>query len=254
MLAPLRTAVSRVIGATPIGLIPVRVRQGPAKGARWTFGPFSAYWRLGGAEADVAAALARLPTIKGIAFWDIGAHYGIHTVGVAMQAGSSGHVAAFEPDPGAFARLSRHVTMNKLTNVKLFQAAVSETSGAITLYTPGRLGSANSHIRHNPQDDMSATPSVIVKTVALDELVASGQIRKPNIIKVDVQGHGHKALRGAARTIADSLPIIAFSNHSDMERDGTRALLEPLGYRPVNLSGEPIKWSAIKEALLLPLS
>src|SRR4051812_26846547 len=131
------TALSRLAAATPIGLFPVRVRAGLAKGARWTAAPFSANWRLGGAEGDVAAALAYLDQPCGAVFWDFGAHFGIHTVGIAMKTGPSGEVVAFEPDPVAFARLTRHVRMNRLTNVILVPAAASRVRGEDILYLPG---------------------------------------------------------------------------------------------------------------------
>src|ERR1700729_2491433 len=117
----LRTLASRVISATPLAYYPVRVRCGLAKGARWTFAPFSANWRYGGAEQDVEAGFAILPNPKGAVFWDFGAHFGIHTVGVAMHIGPGGQVAAFEPDPAAFKRLELHVALNCLTNVRLFE-------------------------------------------------------------------------------------------------------------------------------------
>src|SRR5450759_75200 len=115
-----RTLCSRIIAATPMAYFPVRVRTGPAKGAKWTLAPFSYNWRCGG-ENDLEAGLSRLSSVKGAVCWDFGAHFGIHTVGMAMQVGPAGQVASFEPDPVAFRRLKYHVQKNQLTNVCLFQ-------------------------------------------------------------------------------------------------------------------------------------
>src|SRR5262249_9791005 len=115
-------AISRVLGASFIGYFPVRVRGGRARGARWTLLPFSSYWRRGETENDVTQAASYLCELKDITFWDIGAHFGIHTVGMAMSVGPSGQVVAFEPDPAAFSRLSYHVRKNDLSNVRLFDA------------------------------------------------------------------------------------------------------------------------------------
>jgi FkbM family methyltransferase len=247
-----RDQVSRLLAASPLAYFPVRVRKGPAKGARWTAFPFSANWRHGGNEHDIEAALRYFPTVEGISFWDFGAHFGIHTVGIAMLAGPSAQVVAFEPDPGAFIRLKRHVRMNALDNVILLNAAASSTEGISKLYIPGRMGSSCSHFQYYPENDMTGLPWISVQTVTADRLVDRGEIREPDLIKIDVQGHGAQAVAGAIKSIAAKLPIIAFSNHSPAELSGVRQHLEPLGYSPVNLEGSNISWDHAHEAILLP--
>jgi hypothetical protein len=99
---------------------------------------------------------------------------------------------------------------------------------------------------------MAGTPFVMVSTLVPDDLVAEGAIRAPDLIKVDVQGHGAEAIAGSMVSIEKQRPIIAFSNHSDRELEGTRRLLEPLGYRAVDLNGDGVAWSNVSEAVLLP--
>lgn len=247
------TLLSRIVAATPLALFPVRVRTGLAEGARWTFAPFSANWRYGGAEADVAAGVRHLPHgLRGIVFWDFGAHHGIHTVGIALNAGPTGQAVAFEPDPAAFARLSRHVRMNGLDNVRLIAAGASSETGRGTLFTHGREGSSNSHLLYHAHDDMAGVSRIDIDIVAPDDLVADGTIRLPDLVKVDVQGHGAQAIAGSIESIRTAKPIIVFSNHSEAEQSGTRALLEPLRYRPLSLGGEAIGWEEIDECLILP--
>lgn len=243
-MSRLRTLLSRAIGATPLAYWPVTVRAGPAKGAKWTLIPCSHNWRAGG-EEDSEAGLAALGRVEGATCWDFGAHFGIHTVGMAMQVGPQGQVASFEPDPVAFARLSRHVRMNRLTHVHLFQAAASSKAGTLPLINSHGLGSSFSHFRYEDEQVSEETPLVPVATVAADDLVESGTIRLPNLIKVDVQGHGARALQGSIRSVASSLPVIVFSNHSQWELEGVRALLEPLGYSAFNLEGESIPWEGL---------
>ena len=250
-----RTIISRAIAATPLAYFPVRVRTGPAQGAKWTLAPFSYNWRCGG-EHDLAPGLARLSNAKGAVCWDFGAHFGIHTVGMAMQVGPAGQVACFEPDPVAFRRLKYHVQKNRLTNVRLFQAAVSNITGPLKLITTLGLGSSMSHFQYEDEKISERTSMLEVATVVPDELVASGQIRPPDLIKVDVQGHGAKALQGAVKSIRTKRPIIIFSNHSHWELEGTRELLEPLGYRVCSLEGDPMPWEGlnVETGLLLPSS
>jgi FkbM family methyltransferase len=249
----LRSKLSRVIAATPIAYFPVRVRTGPAKGAKWTLAPFSYNWRHGG-ENDLEPGLSRLPNKKGAVCWDFGAHFGIHSVGMAMQVGPTGQVVSFEPDPGAFSRLKYHVQMNRLSNVLLFPSVVSNKTGILKLITTHGLGSSFSHLQYEDESVSERTSTVQVTAVVTDELVSLGLIRTPDLIKVDVQGHGAKALAGSLESIRKKLPIIIFSNHSRWELGETRDLLEPLGYSPLDLAGNSMHWEGLNvtTGLLMP--
>jgi FkbM family methyltransferase len=247
------TAAGAFIGATPLGLLPTRVRAGRAKGARWTLLPFSSYWRSGESEHDVQRACEYLTDLSGITFWDIGAHFGIHSVGMAMSIGTAGQVVAFEPDPCAFRRLSRHVALNRLDNVQMLQVAASNKNGAAALFLPQRGGSSCSHLKFNSWDDMNGVASTTIETVRPDDLVRSSLIRAPDLIKIDVQGHGAQAIEGSLQAIRNKRPIIAFSNHSDHERFGIRDLLAPLAYTVRDLGGMPCDWNDIADvAILVP--
>lgn len=241
------------MATTPLGYFPVRVRKGPAEGAKWTLAPFSYNWREGG-EADLRAGLKKIAAIQGGVGWDFGAHFGIATVGMALQVGPKGQVVAFEPDPGAFRRLSYHVQINHLTNVKLFPAAASCSSGTLDLIVTQGLGSAVSHFQFEDENLSNHSKTLPVATVVPDELVRQGKILAPDLIKVDVQGHGGKALAGSIESIRAKRPIIVFSNHSQWELAETRELLEPLGYFVESLAGDRVPWNIFNQesAVLLP--
>lgn len=236
-----KTILSRVLSQTPLQYWPVRVRQGIACGARWTLLPHSANWRLGG-ERDIELALRLHGGLCGAVCWDLGAHFGIHTVGLAMQVGSKGQVSGFEPDPDAFARLKRHVRMNSLNQVKLFNAAVSEVDGAGQMIVSGGLGSTFTHMRYEDESVHLNTPVISIHTVKLDSLVNTGEISAPDFIKVDVQGHGAKALRGAMKTLRSKRPTILFSSHGPHESEGVHILARELAYRCFDVEGREISW------------
>jgi FkbM family methyltransferase len=249
----LRTFLSLAVSATPIAYFPVRVRAGAAQGARWTLAPFSYNWRCGG-ENDLEPGLAQLPSVKGAVCWDFGAHFGIHTVGMAMQVGPTGQVVSFEPDPSAFLRLKYHVQINCLSNVLLYQAAASNKTEPMKLIVTHGLGSSFSHFRYEDEQISDLTPTMEVATVVPDELVNQGRIRLPDLIKVDVQGHGAMALEGAVNSIRKKRPVIILSNHSQWEFEGTRSLLEPLDYSAFSLDKRPMPWEQLnqKTGILVP--
>ncbi|MEO7972010.1 MAG: FkbM family methyltransferase [Thermoanaerobaculia bacterium] len=189
-----------------------------------------------------------LVRIRGAVCWDFGAHFGIHTVGMARQVGPEGQVAAFEPDPVAFARLAYHVRANGLTNVELFQAAASNSDEQRRMIPHGGLGSTMSHFRYPGEVEPHDGSTFPVESRVPDSLVAAGRIRLPDLIKVDVQGHGAEALLGSSHSIRAKLPVIIFSSHSPAELNGTQALLEPLGYVVSGLEGAAMDWEELESA------
>lgn len=221
-----------ILGCTRLELLPTRVRSGVAAGARWTLYPCSAYWR-GGQEPALHDALLSLGDIRGWSCWDLGAHFGIYSVGLARRVGDTGEVAAFEPNPVSYARLERHRQMNHLHWLKTFPAAVSDRHGRGELYTYGNLQSTTTHLAYENETSGPDTHPLAVSMVVLDELVAAGRLRLPDLVKVDVEGHAHHALSGARKALTCKRPILIVGTHSAAELSGTLEILAPLDYEHV---------------------
>lgn len=229
-------AADVLLDSTRLGLWPVRVRDGIAIGARWTLYPWSSYWR-GGFETELQAAMLGLGNLTGWTCWDLGAHYGLYTVGLGRRVGPTGQIVSFEPNPLSYRRLVRHCRMNRLDWVRTYECAVSDAPGDAEFYTYGDLRSTSPHLPYETETRTEECAPIPVRLVQLDELVAHGEIRLPNFIKVDVEGHAHKALAGARRSLASARPILIVAFHSQVEREGVRALLDPLGYTATPVTG-----------------
>jgi len=228
----LRAAASVILTKTPLGLCPVRVRRGVATGARWTFYPWTSYWR-GTHEPAVQAVLLALGggDIRGWSCWDLGAHFGLYSVGLAQRVGPHGQVAAFEPNPMSYTRLQRHARMNRLGWLRTYRAAVSDETGSAELYTYGDLGTTTTHLPYDGEMRTEKVGAIEVPILRLDSLVERGELRAPQFVKLDVEGHGHRALRGMGATLREHRPIILAGMHSSQEVAGILAQLDPLGYR-----------------------
>lgn len=220
----------RFLSLRPIAWFPVRVRRGLAAGARWTFFPWTSYWR-GLHEPEVQARLLQLGDWTGRHIWDLGSHYGFFTVGLARRTGPTGSVAAFEPNPLSYRRLAHHVKLNRLSWVKCFPGAVSDAAGTSRMYFHGGMETTSSHLAYDGQTSDEGMITMDVPLFRLDDLVAEGKIARPDFIKMDVEGHGHHALAGARATITACRPVILTGFHSQQETDGVLAILQPLGYR-----------------------
>ena len=230
MSPSLRRLADRVLLGTGLALLPVRVQRGVAAGAWWTLYPWTSYWR-GRHEPAVQDAILALGGLTGKACWDLGAHYGIYSVGLARRVGPAGEVAAFEPNPASFRRLQLHTRRNRLPWLRLFRAAASDKNGTDELLTYGSLEQTSTHLAYEGEIRSDDTAPIGITTVRLDDLVAAGRIRAPDFIKVDVEGHAHKAFDGASATIQRARPIVIVAFHSPAERAGVERVLSPLRYK-----------------------
>jgi FkbM family methyltransferase len=235
--SPRKTQLSALLDflmrSTGLGNLPVRSRNGLISGARWTLYPFSSYWR-GTSDREAVAWIDRFCRPGGAAL-DLGAHFGLYTVAMAQRVGPAGQVVALEPEQTARSKCLRHVRMNRLRQVRVFADAASSGNGTLRLAAEGGAGSSTSFVSAGPG------AGTTVSCVRLDDLYAREGLRMPQFIKVDVENHGAEALSGAAGILATH-PSMMMSFHSEHELAGTRAILEPLGYHVITLSGSNVDW------------
>jgi hypothetical protein len=105
----------------------------------------------------------------------------------------------------------------------VFGVAVSHSSGNAT-FDVGR----NNLMGHLTTESQPSTFSV--RTVALDDLVTSGQLRPPNVIKCDIEGAEYDALTGASATLHRYAPIVFLATHGSEVNERCCKLLADLDY------------------------
>jgi FkbM family methyltransferase len=168
---------------------------------------------LGRFEPDLIAAYKRL-IAKGSTVIDIGANIGTHTLPLAAQVGPTGRVVAVEPTLYAFKRLVEHVNLNPdLANhvttlqTMLMGSPQAELAPAIEsswpLETPEGAHGGHAGVA-------KATTGAAVST--LDDLVAALQLKRVDVIKLDVDGYEVEVLRGARRVLAEFRPLVFFEH------------------------------------------
>jgi FkbM family methyltransferase len=159
---------------------------------------------------------------------DIGANVGIFSVLMGVTLGQSGRVFAFEPAPGNVVRLRKNLKQNGLDRAQLFDCAVGEADGWMTL-----------HLATDP-----AYPSLVeVQAGLADGTGVPVQVRRLDtvweeagrpciaFVKIDVEGSEPGVIRGAGRMIEECRPTILIEANSKAELDSIRTLLDPYGYQ-----------------------
>jgi len=208
--------------------IPVRIRRGAAKGMLWITGAHVHGCWLGTYEKDKQDFCQRL--IKpGMTVFDVGANAGFYTLVFSRLVGEGGCVIAFEPDSDNMRLLRKHITLNKLENVSVVQAAVSDASvlAGFSL-TGGAIGR------------LEKKSSYLVPTLRLDELLADGNLPPPDVIKMDVEGAEVLVLRGAKDFIEKNTCSWIVALHGDVEKYGCLSIFSEAGYILQDLQGDAI--------------
>lgn len=143
--------------------------------------------------------LLRKILFPGAVVVDAGANIGIYSEFLSRCVGPTGVVHSFEPSPDNFKRL--RAATDKLSNVRLSQAAVGEHSGNSELYLSDKL-----NVDHRVYvADGNLRRTVPIEMVALDDCFKPGE--RMDLIKMDIQGYELHALRGANRVLEDNADI-----------------------------------------------
>jgi FkbM family methyltransferase len=117
--------------------------------------------------------------------------------------------------------LRMHISMNRLENVTVVAAAVSDRVGTMRM-AEGRTPSEF----HADPVGRYALPSI-----ALDSWLAESKSPPPTVIKMDVEGAEVAVFHGARDIIVNSRPLIYVALHGEQQRQGCREFLEAVKYR-----------------------
>jgi FkbM family methyltransferase len=130
---------------------------------------------------------------------DVGANAGIYSL-AALAVQPDVVVHAFEPTPEIAARLRATAKLNGLKNLYVHEVAVLRDDGRATLERfRGELG--NNEGMNFVIRDIGNSDDERVKTVSLDQFCQDHSIDQVDLLKLDVQGQEHSALKGAERLI-----------------------------------------------------
>ena len=163
----------------------------------------------------------------GMTFFDVGANVGQYSLVASQCVGVQGRVHAFEPHPLVHRVLRRNLRRAGCRNAVTHQIALSESSGAATLFVQPHVELGGNSLR--PTAWHPDAPGAPVKTITLDEYVRGANVAHTHLMKVDVEGAELQVLEGAKRTLdqqRDVVLIVEFLQRSASAFGHTVADLE----------------------------
>jgi FkbM family methyltransferase len=187
----------------------------------------------------------------GMVFFDVGAHIGYYTCLAARLVGSRGRVIAFEPHSRNVALLRNNVAVNGYDHVTVVNKAVSDRQERALLYEHEAWGS------HSLYQFPSAFTgrTFDVETVSLDHFMASQQLNRVDMIKIDAEGAEVSVLNGM-QNLLSKFPnvkiIIEFypdaQAASDVLWDGFLDTLRSSGFSSIRLIDNDCRLQPVDES------
>lgn len=166
---------------------------------------------------------------SGFTVVDVGANIGTTCISFAKNA-DQGKVIAFEPSSKNFVRLMNHIELNNLTNVIAVNKGIGQTAGKFRLYeliesNPGM----NCVLPENAVGKDLQFETIEINTLEneLDRL----NIKKVDLIKIDVEGFEFEVLKGAEKIIDRDSPILFIElddNHLKENNSSAETLVKML--------------------------
>jgi len=140
--------------------------------------------------------------------FDLGANCGLSTYYLSQSVGATGKVYAFEPDKHNFKVLTNNIARHNLTNVVPLQIAISGTSGEMTFFSEGTIGST---LARNSNRPTTGTEEIVTALTLADACKRYGI---PSFVKIDIEGAEIEAIAAARELLGkESIQFALDTNH-----------------------------------------
>jgi FkbM family methyltransferase len=156
------------------------------------------YFGITDEDKDVLYNLVK----DGMVVLDIGSNIGDTLLNLAKR-NPNGKSIGFEPVPFLYQRAKTNLELNDFPNIELHNLAISDKNGCLYFDIPKNRNSGSISMVNKP----TAT-STEVKAISLDTFVKVNNIKKVDLVKIDVEGFEMNVLMGALQTIKYHKPIL----------------------------------------------
>lgn len=205
------------------------IRTGIAAGLLFNTGRSNASYCAGTKEPDVERALANMLG-PGMAFYDIGAHFGFFSLMAARIVGSKGAILSFEPLPENYRLLEHNASANGFRNIRCLPVAVGAADGEGRFFVS--TDPSQGMLASDQKQPDQRIAEIIVEVRRLDNMIAKNEIPPPHAVKIDIEGGEVAALAGAANMLSIWRPVLVIELHDtgaavmrELDRHGYEACL-----------------------------
>lgn len=167
---------------------------------------------------------------------EVGAHHGATCLAMANRIGKNGLIYSFEASKLNFLSFKNNIDLNKLKFIHPVNMAISDQDGIIYLESGPARNSSGSAITN-----ITKQSEEVINCISLDHWInVNGIQNKIDWLKITVNGHEFKALKGAISLIKNQRPKLYFELSSvNLKKQGSDAneflqWLESFNYQLIN--------------------
>ena len=153
---------------------------------------------------------------------EAGGNIGAHTLPLSVLVGPQGHVHSFEPQIEANHLLRSNIALSNLENVTVYDAALSDENQTLFMERP-----QYTDLWNTGGLTVNYELGEAIEAVTIDSL----DLKRCDLIKLDVEGHERKAIVGAKKTIDTFRPVIFVEDDRVDIGIELRKYIMSLGYR-----------------------
>ncbi len=141
-------------------------------------------------------------------FYDIGGNIGVYSLYAAAR-NKQARIFSFEPEAQNFWHLCKNIHLNNFTNIIPCSLALSDNENFNYLHITTMTAGSAFHSLDAPSVHRVEKNSPLLKQgvlpVMLDSLINRYHLPLPTLLKLDVDGHEGKVIKGAEQTIRSGL-------------------------------------------------
>jgi FkbM family methyltransferase len=135
---------------------------------------------------------------------DIGANIGYYALLESYLVGNKGMVYAVEPVTDNFTLLSKNIRFNGISNIEATQVAMGDENKTATMFLSHKPN------WHTLSETSARTKGFVgvedVQLTTIDNFLRGR--RKPDIIRMDVEGYELQILKGSSETLKKGMPLL----------------------------------------------
>mgnify|MGYP006425957123 CR=1 FL=1 len=170
--------------------------------------------------------IARQNEIK--TFLDIGANHGYYSLKIA-SAFPNGRVYSFEPFSYNLEILNKNITLNSLENITVVNNVVSNIENKVKVYFSGKENSGETTaVRIEADQKISSYEEV--ESIVLDSWLMKENLKKIDLVKIDVEGFELNVLKGMKKILLRDKPFVFVEHNSKTLSKNSSSIEEIVNY------------------------
>jgi FkbM family methyltransferase len=153
---------------------------------------------------------------------DVGTNVGWTLLNLARLS-KEGTVVGFEPDPYNYERCCENLALNQFKNAKLLPLGLSDMNAVVTMEVRTSSNRGGNRISQS-------TTGHPVQVVRLDDYQQNLNLKRLDLIKIDIEGHELHALKGADQLLTKYHPVLFIEVDDSNLRDQGHSARELIAY------------------------